>query len=104
MKTDSLEKITNLVVKSLRELGDEKKNKNLSKASEDTKIYGIGGHLDSLSLVLLISNIEEKVSKFFGREITLADERAMSQKTSPFLSVTTLSDYIFKILHTAPDE
>ena len=91
-------KITDLVIDALKELGDEKGNKNLQNASRNTKIYGSSGNLDSLSLVLLISNLEEKVSDITGKSITLADEKAMSQKNSPFLSVESLSSYINNLL------
>jgi acyl carrier protein len=97
-------KISNIVIEALKELGDEKENNKLRKASKNTKIYGLGGNLDSLSLVLLISNIEEKISEGFGKNITLADEKAMSQKNSPFLSVESLSNYINNLLNSSTDE
>ena len=103
MIPEMLEKIKDLVIEALKELGDEKDDKKLRSASKDTKIYGPGGNLDSLSLVLLISNIEEKVTDRVGKNITLADEKAMSQKNSPFLSVESLSKYIYILLNNCAD-
>ena len=34
----------------------------------------------------------------FEKKITIADERAMSEKNSPFRTITTLSDYIEKLI------
>jgi acyl carrier protein len=63
----------------------------------DTRLFGSKSVLDSLQLVGLILNIEREVEDTFGTAITLADERAMSQKSSPFKSMQTLAEYI-KIL------
>ncbi len=98
---DTLEIITNLVIEAVKELGEEKEKKNLLNAAKNTKLYGLGGSLDSLSLVLLISGIEEKVSDRLEKNITLADERAMSQKHSPFLTVESLSLYIYNLLNSS---
>lgn len=62
------------------------------------QLFGRGGHLDSLGLVNLIVNIEEKVNDKWGVAISLADEKAMSQKTSPFLNADALSTYICNLL------
>ena len=51
-----------------------------------------------MGLVLLATEIEEKISDVFGVNITLADERAVSQKTSPFRSVKTLVKYVETIV------
>ena len=101
---DTLEIITDLVIEAVKELGEEKQKKNLLNATKDTKLYGLGGSLDSLSLVLLISGIEEKVSDKFDKNITLADEKAMSQKNSPFLTVESLSLYIYNLLNSVANE
>lgn len=53
--------------------------------------------LDSLGLVTLILNIEDNLSEKFGLNITLADDRAMSQKNSPFRSTESLTDYIYNL-------
>ena len=57
--------------------------------------------LDSLGLVTLILNIEDKLSEKFSLNLTLADDRAMSQKNSPFRSTESLTEYIFKLDNAA---
>jgi acyl carrier protein len=65
------------------------------------KLLNICGQtLDSLGLVTLILNIEDKLSEKFGLNITLADDRAMSQKNSPFRSTESLTEYIYSIENT----
>jgi acyl carrier protein len=70
------------------------------KGAEAT-LYGPDGALDSLALVRLIVEIEMAVEDKFGTPVTLANERAMSQKRSPFLTVGTLATYIEELLNEA---
>lgn len=63
-----------------------------------SQLYGKGGVLDSLGLVRVIAELEEVIYDHTNKNITLADEKAMSQKSSPFRSVASLADYIEKLL------
>ena len=73
------------------------KGRRLDKSPE-TMLFGKSGRLDSLSLVSFIVEVEQQVQEEFGVAITLADERAMSQQNSPFLTLQTLSEYISLLL------
>ena len=42
----------------------------------------------------LIIGIEREVEDTFGMALTLADERALSMRESPFRSIQSLADYI----------
>ncbi len=64
----------------------------------DSVLFGEGGVLTSVDFVTLVLDIEEAVENATGQSITLADERAMSQKHSPFRTVGTLADYIAGLL------
>ncbi len=64
----------------------------------ETTLFGQGGKLDSLGLVNLIVASEQKVEENFGLPVSIADERAMSQKNSPFRTVESLADYIAALL------
>ncbi|AEA34595.1 hypothetical protein [Hippea maritima] len=97
-------KIQNLIIESLKELNEELEIEALINPNENTKLYGINGVLDSLALVTLITDLEEKISEEFGKDITLADEKAMSQRISPFRSVETLTNYIAKLLEEEKNE
>ena len=63
-------------------------------AREDTLLLGEGGSVDSLGLVRLIMTVERQVEDDFGVPVSLTDEKAMSQRNSPFRSVGTLAAYI----------
>lgn len=91
-------KIEEIIINTLNELNEELENEALINPSTKTKLYGSSAGLDSLALVSFITDIEEKISENFDKEIVLADEKAMSAKTSPFRNVETLTLYIEKLL------
>jgi acyl carrier protein len=75
-------------------------NANLSRSESDqlevsptATIFGAGSSLDSLGLVALLIDVEESLHDL-GLDITLSDERAVSQRHSPFRSVPALTAYI----------
>lgn len=65
----------------------------------NTVLYGQKSKLDSLGLVNLIVEVEQKMQDELGVSINLTDEKALSQSNSPFYSVDTLCKYIFNHLN-----
>lgn len=92
------EQIEKIILNSLMELNEELENESLQNPTNTTKLYGANGLLDSLALVSLVADIEERVSEELQIDIVLADEKAMSQRTSPFRDVESLSNYIQKLI------
>lgn len=92
------QKIEEIILEVLNEMNEELENENLNNPTSETKLYGGSGALDSLALVSLITDLEERISDEFEKDIILADEKAMSQRTSPFRNVETLTNYIQKLL------
>jgi acyl carrier protein len=68
-------------------------DRRLIKAPE-TRLLGPQSVLDSMHLVSLIVTTEREVEDTFGVTVTLANERALSMKASPFRSVQSLADYV----------
>lgn len=92
------EKIQNIIFQALKNLADELENPELENPNVQTKIYGNEGNLDSLALVSFITDVEEMIDLEFNTNITLADEKAMSSRNSPFKDVETLTQYIQNLL------
>ena len=92
------EKIEKIIIGTLLELNEELENPSLQNPDSKTKLYGTSDGLDSLALVSFITDLEEKISDDFDKEIILADEKAMSAKTSPFRTVESLTLYIQSLL------
>jgi acyl carrier protein len=83
-----------LVLASLRSVLSQKEGSPPELTGESTYLIGSGSLLDSLGLVNLIVDLEQRLADEYGISITLADERAMSQKHSPFRTVGSLAEYI----------
>ena len=64
-------------------------------------LYSPGSHLDSLGLVSLLIEVEEGF-RDAGVEVMLSDERAVSQKHSPFRDVPSLVEYIERLIAERP--
>lgn len=65
---------------------------------EQTRLFGGDGQLDSLGLVSLVVNIEEDIDTELRISLILADEKAMSRRTSPFSRIGNLIDYINELV------
>ena len=94
MKEIILETIYN----SINELSEQLPQEQQLAQSTKTVLIGKDGRLDSLGLVNLLVIIEQNIEDEFDVSITMADERAMSQKRSPFRTIGTLADYIDMLL------
>ena len=65
--------------------------------TEETRLIGANAVLDSLGLVTAVLEIEQRLADEHDLVVVLADERAMSQKHSPFRSVGALTDYVLRL-------
>lgn len=90
--------LNELIIECVKQVLEESASGYSVIINSESKLYGSGGLLDSLSLVRLIADVEEEIYQKTNQTITLADEKAMSQKNSPFKSIISLSDYIQKLL------
>lgn len=69
-----------------------------SPATQDTAVFGDNSSLDSIGLVSLLADIEQKIYDEFRKEITIASEKAMSRSRSPFRSVATLTEFVEELI------
>ena len=76
-------------------------DRKIIKAPE-TKLLGPESVLDSMRLVTLIVTTEREIQEAFGVALTLADERALSMKSSPFRSIQSLADYAADLVKEKP--
>ncbi len=91
-------KIEKIILEALEEINEDLESEALENPTVETKLFGDGGALDSLALVSVITEIEESVHEEFDKHITIADEKAMSMKHSPFGTVGSLRDYVETLL------
>ncbi|PDH28830.1 MAG: hypothetical protein CNE95_05840 [Puniceicoccaceae bacterium MED-G30] len=88
----NLEEIENLVIATVRNLSEDFVIPELNTPKPESSLYGNGGPLDSMALVNLIADIEEAIGEHYNIAITLADEKAISARNSPFATVRRLAE------------
>ena len=92
MELNSVKKI---VMDSLISVLDENGIKNIS-IDDNTEIFGSKSIIDSLQLISLIVKIEEDVYDQIGKEIIVVDEAAVIIGNSPFQTVKSLTEFVYK--------
>lgn len=93
-----IQKIEGIIIKTLQELNEALKGRIIEPPDSNTRIFGSNGLLDSMGLVSLIVDLEERIEDEFGISLIIADERAMSQKKSPFRTVLSLAEFICSLI------
>lgn len=93
-KTINRADVAALVLASLRDVLLQRDRPIPDDLGEETALIGQQSILDSLGMVTLIVDLEQKIEEEYDLALTLADDRAMSQKHSPFRTVQSLTDYI----------
>ena len=64
----------------------------------DTKLFGVDGGIDSLSLINLVVAAEKIIETETGKTVALVQEDIMGMENNPFNTVATLADHLDSIL------
>jgi acyl carrier protein len=83
-----------IVVASLKEVFEQVGSPPPDAIGEDTVLVGNDAVLDSLGVVQLIVEVEQRVEGTHGVSVTLANDKAMSARNSPFRTVGVLADHV----------
>jgi len=93
--------LVSLIVKAVREFGEHSRVAPPATVDADTPLFGREGFLDSMGLVTLVVAVEQAIEDELGVSVSLADERALSQRTSPYRTVGALADYADNLVKAA---
>jgi acyl carrier protein len=83
-----------IVVASLKEVFEQVGTPPPDHVGEDTVLVGNDAVLDSLGVVQLIVEVEQRVEESHSVSVTLANDKAMSARNSPFRTVGVLADHV----------
>src|SRR5687768_14740771 len=89
--------ILDIVLRALDSANASREAGQQLEVSPTAPIFGAASPLDSLGLVALLIDIEEAFVDR-GHTVVLSDDRALSQKRSPFRDVPSLVTYIEQLL------
>ena len=86
--------IINVINQTIDDFNDSLEPAEQLSKELNAPIYGKESKLDSLGLVSFIVGLEQNIEDNFNKSISLADEKAMSQKSNPYKNINSLADYI----------
>lgn len=94
MSQPTREAALEIVISCLKEVLEQSGATPPAPLSPDTVIVGKDAVLDSLGVVSLIVEIEQALDAKHDVQVTLANDKAMSAKNSPFRTVGVLVDHV----------
>ena len=95
--------ILKMILATLKEVL-ENQGKTLPRMSAEATLYGQGSDVDSFGFVQLLIDLEERVNSCYGVGVTTTDQKAMSQRNSPFRTVQSLAEYMTVLVLKAQSE
>ena len=87
------DELIQMISAATRELATEQGIEVPQSLDANTRLFGEGGLLDSMALVSLVIAVEQALEDKYGVAVALADEKALSQRSSPYRSIGTLAAY-----------
>jgi D-alanine--poly(phosphoribitol) ligase subunit 2 len=91
--------IVGIIMAKLRELQEQQGVELSQNLDFNTPLFGREGILDSLGLVSLVVGVEQAIEDQLSVSISLADEKAMSQKNSPYRTIGSLAEYASRLVY-----
>lgn len=88
--------IENHLLNLLKDFIRENEIKLDSEIDSSTRLIGSSPLFDSIELVSFIVEVEQFLEDELNIEIGLTTENAMSRRTSPFLSIEAMTNYIIE--------
>ena len=85
-----------IVIETVRLLAADFEIAALAEPDRFSALYGNNGPIDSMALVNLIADLEDALADKYDASITLADEKAMSARNSPFKDVRSLAQAVIE--------
>jgi acyl carrier protein len=83
-----------IVLASLQEVFSQGDTPPPAAIDDNTVLVGTDAVLDSLGVVSLIVEVEQRLEAEHQVSVTLANDKAMSQRNSPFRTVGVLTDHV----------
>jgi acyl carrier protein len=90
--------VVKIVIESLQTVLEQADEEIPAGIGEDTVLVGPSAVIDSLGVVSLIVEVEQRLEIDHHVSVTLANDKAMSQRNSPFRTVGVLADYALSLI------
>lgn len=90
--------VKEFIYPALEELREDLDNPESLILEPEAYLFGSRSALSSIDLVNLLVNLEMALEDKLGVSVTIANEKAMSRKNSPFRTIQTLGDYLNELV------
>jgi len=87
-----------VVIHCLREALEQSGAPAPAQITDDTVLVGKDAVIDSVGVVSLIVDVEQRLEMEHDVSVTLANDKAMSQKSSPFRTVGVLAEHVCAVI------
>lgn len=87
------QEVENVVVEVVRDICNERGIESPT-LDCDTILIGSEALVDSVGLVTIVMEIEERLSEDFAVEVSLTSDKAMSRERSPLRTIGSIRDYV----------
>lgn len=90
--------IVTLIKQCIENLPRDNGEEGFENVTAQSSLFGKDGLLDSIGLVSLVVAVEHAIEDEFGIVLSLADERALSRRNSPYRTIASLADYAAELI------
>ncbi len=80
-----------LLIDAIKEINEELEVKELEKVEDETPVFEL---LDSMAVLDLVLEIEDRLQQKYSRYIQIADDKTMDTIDTPFKTFKTLLTYV----------
>ena len=94
--TDNNELYLELIFAAIKEVNMQQPPEYQLKLNKDEFLISDKSCIDSLGLITLLINIEEKISNKFKKNLNLLDEKLISEENTPFKTLGSLASWLNK--------
>ena len=94
--TDNNELFLELIFAAITEVNIQQPPEYQLKLNKDEFLISDKSCIDSLGLITLLINIEEKISNKFKKNLNLLDEKFISEENTPFKTLGSLASWLNK--------
>lgn len=87
-----------MILEVLRDVASRSEHPDPSAVTATSRLIGGRAVVDSVALVELIQAVEKELERRYAVRVDLTADTHLSRQRSPFLSVSTLAEYLDEIL------
>jgi hypothetical protein len=88
------EKFLELIYSSIKEVNKQQPPGNQLKLDKNELLISDKSSIDSLGLITLLINIEDKINTDYKKKINLVDEKLISEIDTPFKTLDSLATWL----------